>query len=100
MHEASDKSLAFSEIILTISKLLATYEEGYTFDFKKTSWNETYQLFIIDDSYRLFKLELREEKVLHLAKKGPKVLEKYLLDQLKKQGFPLVTDWFQQTTLG
>lgn len=86
----------FEEIVVVVSELLIGYEDGYTFEFTKSEWNETYKLFVIDDSYRDYHLELSKQKVQILKQQSPHALQDFIQFKLKRQGFPIndmLTKW-------
>lgn len=90
MNKNNDRKQFFVEdVITTVSRILTEFNLDYTFDFKKSPWNETYYLNIVDDDYHHFQLELTEPKVNHLQQKNQSELERYICLQLKKQGFPI-----------
>lgn len=84
--------MLFEAVIGAVAQIFAELEEDYSFDLRKSPYEQDiYQLVIIDDCYRHFKLALSVEHIRQLSQESG-VLERFIRRHLNKQGFYLPDD--------
>ncbi|WP_017470943.1 hypothetical protein [Amphibacillus jilinensis] len=88
-----EQQILFESVIGAVAQIFAELEEDYSFDLRKSPYEQDiYQLVIIDDCYRHFKLALSFEHIRQLSQQESGALERFIRRHLNKQGFYLPDD--------
>lgn len=97
------RHLPFETLITAVSRIFQDLEDHYSFDLRKHATEpDTYQLVIVDDCYRHFRLALTVGQIIALIEENDEAVEQYIRDYLNKQGFFLPNDplYFKITASG